>query len=196
MTHEFFRLIPAFPLLKNGNDWFVRFNCEHIQGSWMCDGQVIKLPVRGLKGTGPAVTEPVTLPDYMLSFNGWSLFSTRFQAVIAEAYPGAMQFVPFKLVTPKSVRRAGEYAIGQALHIVDGIDKERTQCYSGKWERKENGTYGVMHNTLWISRRAVADYPIFRLDGCFVQLWVREDFRELVESRGITGCRFWPAKVS
>lgn len=194
---KIFKLIPDFPMIGKGRhrrEWFVRFTIHQIGGSWMADGKRIPTPFPEIVGQGEP--GPITVPDYLFSINGWSLFSERFRDLIEAAFPGTIQFIPFKLIADDSVIRAGDYFIGQLLHVIDALDFDRTATMTD-WARRENGTYDIdLFKPIYILERKVYDLPIFRLDGAQTFIWVGDEFRQLVIDNGITGCRFQPAHVS
>ncbi len=197
MTATLFEMDPDFPMIGKGRHrrgWFVRFAIYQINGSWMADGKRIPEPFPEIVGEGE--TGPVTVPDYMLSLNGWSLFSERFKTVIEAEFPNAMQFIPFHLKADASVIRSGEFFIGQVLQVVDALDFERTTPVHD-WTRRENGTYAVDYSRpVYIIERLIRHCPVFRLDGAPSTVWVGAAFRQLVQDNGITGCRFRQAHVS
>lgn len=75
-----YELGPDFPMIGKGRhrrEWFVRFAIHEICGSWMKDGVRIPEPFPEIVGQGEP--GPITVPDYLVSLNGWSLFSERFK---------------------------------------------------------------------------------------------------------------------
>lgn len=185
------QLVPDFPFDDANNPWFIDFGnmCE-IQGSWMKDGKRID-PLPKIDGLSPR--GDTYCCDYMLSENGWPLFSDAAALMFTEMFPGSVQFIPFRFRPRYSKQWVTGYNIGQILHVVDAIDRKRTQC-ANNWIMRPNGTYDVRY-PVWIQRKRVNHLPVFRLKGEPIQIWVSDDLRKEVARRGLTGFRFAEAFV-
>lgn len=191
-VQKYFQLVPNFPYDDGDNPWFIDFGKLYaIQGSWMKNGQIID-PLPKIDALCPRGA--VHCRDYMLSLNGWSLFSDAAAQMFDEVFPGSIQFVPFRFRPRYSKEWHSGYSIGQVLHIVDAIDRTRTEC-ADNWQPRANGSLQVRH-PIWIMGTRIAGLPVFRLRGSNVQLWVNDRVRDEVAKRKLTGFRYAKAYVS
>jgi hypothetical protein len=192
-NHHIFQMIPGFPMLPDGNAWFIDFRQRNglhivsIDGSWLGDGKLISNWDGSLVGTAPPGR--VHTMDYMMAFNGWPLFSAAMQEFLNREAPGAIQFLPFSYRPKRSRQVHTGFAIGQLLHVVPAIDFQHANFAHRDRIQRPNGTYEITY-PYWFLREVAQQYPIFRAVGMQSQIFVRDDLKAAIEASGLTGCRF------
>lgn len=165
--------------------WFIRF---HPKGKWASQG--FRNGDRLFDWT-PMIGEcPEGIDrsrDYMLSINGFPLFSKRFQQMIQTNFPESMQFLPVSFGS--SVFQNNETFIGQILYSIDALDREHSKVDFDDWTPNDNGTYGLQY-PIHLKREIALKYPIFRIPENPVHIFVRHDLRDLILHNKLTGIRF------
>jgi len=141
--------------------------------------------------TAVASDGPDASLDFMFADHAWPLFSSRLQRHFNKHYPETFQFLPFEFSPKDKSYINRDFAVGQCLHLVDGLDRERTSVDNDDWTPRANGTLRVNY-PFHVIYDHVKDLPAFRLVGSPVQLFVRDDVQRSILDFGFSGCRFDP----
>ncbi len=187
MRHTFAQWIPAFPEHYKGQPWTVRFNRDHLNGYWMDEGEQIQNwdpSLEAVSSDGPDVSL-----DFMFADHAWPLFSKRLQLLLNDGWPETFQFLPFTFSPKDKSYVNADFSVGQCLHLVDGLDRDRTGVDNDDWTPRANGTLRVNYPYYVIYNR-VKNCPAFRLVGSAVQLFIRNDVQQAILESGYTGSRF------
>lgn len=178
-------LVPDFPTDEKRYPWFIKFHptsewaAEHYcNGNWLFNWK----PMIGECPEGPDRSR-----DYMLSLNGFPLFSQKFRALMEAKFPESMQFLPVSYGS--SMFQNHDTFIGQILHSVSALDRQHSKVDFDDWTPRDNGTYGLQY-PFHLKRDIASNYPIFRIPEDPVHIFVRQDLRELIEQHKLTGFRF------
>jgi hypothetical protein len=180
-------LLPAFPLDDKSDPWFVDFVIDDDSkwaGESFTSGESIE-DWEGLIGTCP--DGPPCFVDFMLSLNGWPLFSKRFSKLITDHFPGSVQFLPITVQTKTFVN--DDFAIGVILNLVDAVDRSHTKVDNDDWTPRLNGTYRVQY-PIHLKLPNALRFPVFRVPESPIEIFIRNDFCEMIEEHKITGVRF------
>lgn len=178
------RLLPDFPLKETNCPWFIDFGIEHewATENFTCGNRILNW--HGLEGT---CSDGLDLSlDFMLSLNGWPLFSKKFQDLLDNHFPGSVQFLPVSFGS--HFFRNNDTAIGQILHLVDAVDRNHTNVDNDDWTPRPNGTYRV-HYPIHLRKSEALKFPIFRVPEAPVGIYIRNDLFELIQENQITGAR-------
>lgn len=187
--NRFYQLLPDFPMTPEGKPWFIDFPGQvSAKGYWFNEGKRVQhwddtSVVAICEGSGNYSS------DFMLARNGWPIFSNRFKDLVQANFPDAIQYLRFRFSPPSNSFEDSEHSIGQILALVDGIDRSNTNVDNGDWTPRSNGTFRVQY-PIHLLERLVSDYPIFRLVGSPIQIFVREDFQQLLVQNELSGVRF------
>ncbi len=172
-----YQLLPKFAIVKNAI-WTIDFPMlASVNGFWFVEGTIVpEWDIDLVFGICPEGRDHSV--DFMLGTNGWPLFSNRARNIIEKRIPNAIQFLPLRY-SPPSRSFTNEFNIGQVLNVVDAL------------ERAENTVaYGQFVFPLRLKTSVVMKYPIFRVKDSCVQIFVRDDVKQIFEEELITGAKF------
>ena len=192
---DVYELVPDFPFSEDGEPWFIEIGSKYYSigiRPWIGRRAVTIADCPLVSKCSPG---PVCARDYMLSLDGFPLFSDAMMQMIDRLDPGAMDWLPIVFHRPRSRERIAGYSIGATNHTIDAIDRDRTRVSQDDWTPRDNGTLRVLY-PIWIRGDLIPDCCIFRLSGSPSELWVTEQFKQAVEESGLTGCRFRKAHIS
>jgi hypothetical protein len=187
VKYSFAEWIPAFPPHYKGEPWKPRFGVVQFDGFWLREGK--QLPnwdpnTRAYTPDGPDVSL-----DFMFADHAWPMFSSRLRQLLDQVCPGAFQFLPVVFGPKNEAYLNTDFSLGQALHLIDGFDRDKQKVDSGDWTPRANGSFRTQY-PYYVHYDKVKDYPVFRLLGSSVQLFIRSDIQKAIEESGLTGCRF------
>jgi len=179
------KLLPDFPTDEKNHPWFIKFfPSSDCASQHFCDGERLH---NWKKMIGKCPEGPDRSRDFMLSLNGFPLFSKRFQEMFEASFPDSIQFLPVSYGS--SSFQNHDTFIGQILNSVNALDREHSKVDNDDWTPRENGTYAVQY-PVHLLRDVAAKYPIFRIPESPVHIFVRQDLRELIIQNNLTGFRF------
>ena len=179
------KLLPVFPLNDKKSPWFVDFKTDNEWASESFNHGNRVLNWHALEGSCPE--GPDRSLDFMLSLNGWPLFSRKFREVLEAHFPDSAQFLPVSFRS--SVFENNDTSIGQILHLIDAVDRRRTKVDNNDWTPRPNGTFRVQY-PIHLRLEIASKYPIFRVPETPVGIYVRNDLCELITKNQLSGVRF------
>lgn len=185
--YSFAQWIPAFPPHYKGEPWSVQFGVHQFNGFWLREGKPLPSwdpETRGYTPDGPDVS-----CDFMFADHAWPLFSSKLRKLLDKVCPNAFQFLPVVFGPKNDAYLNRDFALGQVLHLIDGLDRTKTKVDDGGWTPRANGSIGVCY-PYYVHYERVKDYPVFRLVGSTVELFIRSDIQKAIEESGLTGSRF------
>jgi hypothetical protein len=190
LTKEIFQVIDVCPRTTSGAFWNLEFPPTVVSwnGHWFKDGRLVEGWYEGaVRGICPEGEDRAT--DFMISTNGWSIFSRRFAESLEKKFPSAIQFLPFVYGPSSGSFERRTHCIGQLLHVIDAIDRVNALVDNNDWSAVEKNVGHVIYPVV-IKREIAIQFPIFRTKFAEIQIYARYDFRDFVAESGFSGFRF------
>jgi Immunity protein family (Imm11) len=136
-------------------------------------------------------------PDFPFASDLLPVYSPRLRAVMEDLRVDGIQYLPLRIRGQISGREIPGYCLVNYLHLIDGLDRERSsyQFWTKEnllfWEKRPSmlGTFRDVKKPVLVASR-IRDFQVFRLWGWSVMVVVREDVKNAIEAAAITGCWF------